>query len=237
MCTRRRARALPHPGRGVRPPQRGEPRWSSSASRGCSSAARPMPLEQLERVCGDDHPFDGDREPSVIYGNVPQHGAPPRAARRTAASRCRASSTARASAPWRCSTIRPQLAALNRTFVNVVELTVRAVLEERPELVRHRGDARPEHRGDADARRDRRPLRRADPGSRRRDAGGPARRRSPTRVAAGGARVSGIRLDAVTKVYPNGVKAVDARLASTSATASSSSSSARRAAASRRCCG
>ena len=30
----------------------------------------------------------------------------------------------------------PQLAALNRTFVNVVELTVRAVLEGRPELVR-----------------------------------------------------------------------------------------------------
>jgi alpha-galactosidase len=31
----------------------------------------------------------------------------------------------------------PELAALNRTFVNVVELTVRAVLEGRPELVRH----------------------------------------------------------------------------------------------------
>jgi alpha-galactosidase len=30
----------------------------------------------------------------------------------------------------------PELAALNRTFENVVELTVRAVLEERPELVR-----------------------------------------------------------------------------------------------------
>ena len=30
----------------------------------------------------------------------------------------------------------PELAALNRTFENPVELTVRAVLEERPELVR-----------------------------------------------------------------------------------------------------
>jgi alpha-galactosidase len=30
----------------------------------------------------------------------------------------------------------PELAALNRTFENVVELTVRAVLEGRPELVR-----------------------------------------------------------------------------------------------------
>jgi alpha-galactosidase len=31
----------------------------------------------------------------------------------------------------------PELAALNRTFNNVVELTVRAVLEARPELIRH----------------------------------------------------------------------------------------------------
>jgi alpha-galactosidase len=31
----------------------------------------------------------------------------------------------------------PHLAALNRTFANVVELTVRAVLEERPDFVRH----------------------------------------------------------------------------------------------------
>jgi alpha-galactosidase len=31
----------------------------------------------------------------------------------------------------------PQLAALNRTFLNSVELTVRAVLEERPDFVRH----------------------------------------------------------------------------------------------------
>jgi alpha-galactosidase len=31
----------------------------------------------------------------------------------------------------------PQLAALNRTFLNVVELTVRAVLDERPDFVRH----------------------------------------------------------------------------------------------------
>jgi alpha-galactosidase len=31
----------------------------------------------------------------------------------------------------------PELAALNRTYLNPVELAVRAVLEERPELVRH----------------------------------------------------------------------------------------------------
>ena len=31
----------------------------------------------------------------------------------------------------------PQLAALNRTFLNSVEMTVRAVLEERPDFVRH----------------------------------------------------------------------------------------------------
>jgi alpha-galactosidase len=31
----------------------------------------------------------------------------------------------------------PHLAALNRTFLNPVELAVRAVLEERPDFVRH----------------------------------------------------------------------------------------------------
>ena len=31
----------------------------------------------------------------------------------------------------------PQLAALNRTYLNVCELTVRAALEGRPEFVRH----------------------------------------------------------------------------------------------------
>ena len=31
----------------------------------------------------------------------------------------------------------PHLAALNRTFLNPVELTVRAVLDERPDFVRH----------------------------------------------------------------------------------------------------
>jgi alpha-galactosidase len=31
----------------------------------------------------------------------------------------------------------PQLAALNRTYLNVVELTVRAALEGRPDHVRH----------------------------------------------------------------------------------------------------
>jgi alpha-galactosidase len=39
--------------------------------------------------------------------------------------------------PVQVGALPPQLAALNRTYLNVCELTVRAVLEERPELVRH----------------------------------------------------------------------------------------------------
>ena len=57
----------------------------------------------------------------------------------------------------------PQLAALNRTFLNVVELTVRAALEESPRPRLPGGAARPEHRRHADHRADgghvRRPLR------------------------------------------------------------------------------
>ena len=39
--------------------------------------------------------------------------------------------------PMPVGALPPQLAALNRTYLNVCELTVRAALEERPELVRH----------------------------------------------------------------------------------------------------
>lgn len=39
--------------------------------------------------------------------------------------------------PVRIGALPPQLAALNRTFLNPVELTVRAALEENPEFVRH----------------------------------------------------------------------------------------------------
>ena len=47
----------------------------------------------------------------------------------------------------------PQCAALNRTFLNVGELTVRAALDGRPRPRTARRDARPEHRGDPHAGR------------------------------------------------------------------------------------
>src|SRR5262249_5776020 len=63
------------------------------------------------------------------------------------------------------------------------------------------GDARPEHERDTEPRRDRPARRRADDGARRGAAGG------ASRAGAGGDM--SIRLDSVTKIYPNGVKAVD----------------------------
>ncbi len=44
---------------------------------------------------------------------------------------------ARAPDPWPWTLFRAACAALNRHFLSVVELTVRAAVEERPELVRH----------------------------------------------------------------------------------------------------
>ena len=42
----------------------------------------------------------------------------------------------------------PQLAALNRTYLNVAELTVRAALEGRPGVRQAGGDARSQRRGE-----------------------------------------------------------------------------------------
>ena len=127
----------------------------------------------------------------------------------------------------------PQLAALNRTYLNVVELTVRAVLEGRPDYVRDAAMLDPNAGAtltldEIDALCDE--LTRAH---------GDADPRSASAEAIGARSrgMSGIQIDGVTKVYPNGVKAVDGLEPATSPTASSSCSSARRAAGSRRCCG
>ena len=73
-------------------------------------------------------------EPSVVYGNVPNAGLVPGLPEGTCVEvPCLVDSTG--IRPTRIEDYPPQLAALNRTYVNVVELTVRAVLEERPELV------------------------------------------------------------------------------------------------------
>jgi alpha-galactosidase len=75
-------------------------------------------------------------EPSVIYGNVRNTGLIPNLPEDACVEvpclvdRAGVQPTAVPAYP-------PQLAALNRTFLNPVELTVRAVLEERPEFVRH----------------------------------------------------------------------------------------------------
>jgi alpha-galactosidase len=75
-------------------------------------------------------------EPSVIYGNVPNTGLIPGLPDGTCVEvpclveRNGLRATQVLDYP-------PQLAALNRTYANVVELTVRAVLEKRPDHIRH----------------------------------------------------------------------------------------------------
>jgi alpha-galactosidase len=75
-------------------------------------------------------------EPRVIYGNVRNSGLlPGLPADACVEVPCLVDRTGLHGIPVR--DYPAELAALNRTFLNVVELTVRAVLEQRPELVRH----------------------------------------------------------------------------------------------------
>jgi alpha-galactosidase len=75
-------------------------------------------------------------EPRVIYGNVRNVGLlPGLVADSCVEVPCLVDGTGLRGVP--VPEYPPELAALNRTFNNVVELTVRAVLEGRPELVRH----------------------------------------------------------------------------------------------------
>ena len=71
--------------------------------------------------------------------------------------------------PTRVGALPPQCAALNRTFLNVVELTVRAALEERPRARHHAALLDPNASALARPRHDPHGLRRA------------ARRRTATR--------------------------------------------------------
>jgi alpha-galactosidase len=74
--------------------------------------------------------------PSVIYGNVRNIGLLPGLLEDSCVEvPCVADATGLRGVP--VPEYPAELAALNRTFNNVVELTVRAVLEGRPELVRH----------------------------------------------------------------------------------------------------
>ena len=91
--------------------------------------------------------------PRVIYGNVPNDGLIAALPARSRRSRCRAWSTAAGLRPTIVRDYPPQLAALNRTFLNVADLTVRAALDGRRAARPPRGDARSQHRRDARPRR------------------------------------------------------------------------------------
>ena len=71
--------------------------------------------------------------------------------------------------PTRIGALPPQCLALNRTFVNVVELTVRAALEESRDLRVPGGAARPAHGRDAHDEQIVSMVRRPDRGPRRPD--------------------------------------------------------------------
>src|SRR5207245_8391021 len=74
-------------------------------------------------------------EPSVIYGNVPNSGLIPGLPEGTCVEvPCVVERNGLR--PTQVLDYPPHLAALNRTYANVVELTVRAVLEGRPDYVR-----------------------------------------------------------------------------------------------------
>jgi alpha-galactosidase len=75
-------------------------------------------------------------EPAVIYGNVPNAGLIPGLPEGTCVEvPCLVDDTGLR--PVAVPEYPAHLAALNRSYANVVELTVRAVLEERPDYVRH----------------------------------------------------------------------------------------------------
>jgi alpha-galactosidase len=97
---------------------------------------------------GEAMPLEGSREyaativnsmvtgePSVIYGNVTNTGLIPGLPEGTCVE-VPCVIERNGLRPTQVLDYPPQLAALNRTYANVVELTVRAVLEERPDYVR-----------------------------------------------------------------------------------------------------
>jgi alpha-galactosidase len=95
----------------------------------------PMPLERSSEYAATIINSMVTGEPSVIYGNVPNTGLIPGLPDGTCVEvPCVVERNGLR--PTQVLDYPPQLAALNRTYANVVELTVRAVLEERPDYVR-----------------------------------------------------------------------------------------------------
>jgi alpha-galactosidase len=94
-----------------------------------------MPLEGLTEYAAPIVNSMVTGEPSVIYGNVPNTGLIPGLPEGTCVEvPCLVERNGLR--PTQVLDYPPHLAALNRTYANVVELTVRAVLEGRPEYVR-----------------------------------------------------------------------------------------------------
>jgi len=98
-------------------------------------AGRPLPIEpSVEYAPQIIHSIETG-EPRTIYGNVENRGLIDNLPRGACVEvPCRVDGTG--VEPIAVGALPPQLAALNRTYLNVCELTVRAALEERPELVR-----------------------------------------------------------------------------------------------------
>src|SRR5262249_36799966 len=154
----------------------------------------------VERVRVADHPLDRDEHPARDLRKRPQHRPPPHSApgrlRRGAMPGRRDGRQRRAGArlPVAARGAQPHVPQPRRADRAG---GARGTARSRP----RGGNARPERGRDADARRDRPARRRADRGPRRRAAAGAPRART-------GGDMS-IRLESVTKIYPNGVKAVD----------------------------
>ena len=165
-----------------------------------------MPLERSSEYAATIVNSMVTGEPSVIYGNVPNTGLIPELPTGTCVEvPCVVERNGLR--PTQVLDYPPQLAALNRTYANVVELTVRAVLEERPDYVRIAALLDPNTSAtltldEVDALCDELTLAHGDLI--------PAGLRGSGVEQRVGSRMSGISLDEVTKVYPNGVKAVDA---------------------------
>jgi alpha-galactosidase len=99
------------------------------------AAGEPMPLETSTEYAATIINSMVTGESSVVYGNVPNTGLIPGLPDGICVEvPCVVERNGLR--PTQVLDYPPQLAALNRTYANVVELTVRAVLDERPDYVR-----------------------------------------------------------------------------------------------------
>ncbi|MFL5955658.1 MAG: alpha-glucosidase/alpha-galactosidase [Gaiellaceae bacterium] len=104
--------------------------------RGALAAGEALPVERSNEYASEIIHSMETGAPSVIYGNVRNTGLIPNLPQDACVEvACLVDRTG--VQPTAVPDYPPQLAALNRTFLNSVELTVRAVLEERPDFVRH----------------------------------------------------------------------------------------------------